>query len=301
VQVSEPYSLRAPVEREVAVADGGSVLLAGGLDAAQGSTTGVFRMNPATGALTSLGSVPQPFHDAAGAVIGNALYVFGGGDATSSSAVQRFDLATHASSVVAHLAHPLSDVAAAQTPDGVFLVGGYDGHVPRREIWRTRDGVHFTRVAMLPVGLRYPAVTAVGSTVYVAGGASSRVFAFDTSTGTLTACADRGRAGVHARRQGVRRGRHERCDLPPRPRDAGGLAPGIERRSGVAAGLGAGDRRPHRGGDYRGGSSRLGTWMNTAPTVGTPVRVPKTNVLLWPRSGRLYSATSIRRPCTPVT
>ena len=185
VQVSEPYSLRAPVEREVAVADGGSVLLAGGLDAAQGSTTGVFRMNPATGALTSLGSVPQPFHDAAGAVIGNALYVFGGGDATSSSAVQRFDLATHASSVVAHLAHPLSDVAAAQTPDGVFLVGGYDGHVPRREIWRTRDGVHFTRVAMLPVGLRYPAVTAVGSTVYVAGGASSRVFAFDTSTGTL--------------------------------------------------------------------------------------------------------------------
>jgi N-acetylneuraminic acid mutarotase len=147
-------------------------------------------MSPATGALTSLGSVPQAFHDAAGAVIGNALYVFGGGAATSSSAVQRFDLATHASSVVAHLAHPLSDVAAAQTPNGVFLVGGYDGRVPRPEIWRTRDGVHFTRVATLPVGLRYPAVTAVGDTVYIAGGmspsgGSSRVFALDTATGAL--------------------------------------------------------------------------------------------------------------------
>lgn len=191
VSVTAPYRLPAPVEREVAVAYRGAVLLAGGLDTAQSSTTGVFRMSPGTGALTSLGSVPQAFHDAAGAVIGGSLYVFGGGAATSSSAVQRFDLATHASSVVAQLPHPLSDVAAAQTPNGVFLVGGYDGHVPRREIYRTRDGVHFTRVATLPVGLRYPAVAAVGSTVVIAGGtspsgASDRVFTLDTGTGALT-------------------------------------------------------------------------------------------------------------------
>ena len=192
IPVTTPYSLRAPVEREVAVAHGGAVILAGGLDAAQSSTTGVFRMAPGTGALTSLGSLPQAFHDAAGATIGNALYVFGGGAAASTAAVQRFDLATHASSVVAQLPHPLSDVAAAQTPNGVFLVGGYDGHVPRREIYRTRDGIHFTAVAMLPVGLRYPAVAAVGSTVVIAGGtspsgASDRVLALDTSTDAVTA------------------------------------------------------------------------------------------------------------------
>ncbi len=190
VQVMAPYSLRAPVSREIAVAHGGVVLVAGGLDSAQSSTAGVFRMSPATGSLTSLGSVPQAFHDAAGAVIGSALYVFGGGAATSSSAVQRFDLASHASSIVAHLAHPLSDVAAAQTPDGVFLVGGYDGHVPRREIWRTQDGVHFAQIAVMPVGLRYPAVTALGRTVVIAGGTSSagpssRVFSLDTATGAL--------------------------------------------------------------------------------------------------------------------
>jgi outer membrane protein assembly factor BamB len=191
LQVTEPYRLRAPVAREVAVAHDGSILIAGGLDRAQASTAGVFRMNPVTGSLTALGAMPEAFHDAAGAVIGNALYVFGGGAATSSSAVQRFDLATHASRVVAQLSRPLSDVAGAQTPNGVFLVGGYDGHVPRREIWQTRDGIHFRRAAMLPVGLRYPAVATLGATVYIAGGLStsgpsSRVFALNTRNGKLT-------------------------------------------------------------------------------------------------------------------
>ncbi|HEY6962332.1 MAG TPA: hypothetical protein VI408_10630 [Gaiellaceae bacterium] len=191
VSVTAPYRLRAPVEREVAAAYGGAVILAGGLDAGQTSTTGVFRMSPETGTLTPLGSLPQAFHDAAGATIGSALYVFGGGAATSTAAVQRFDLRTHASSVVAQLPHPLSDVAAARTASGVFLVGGYDGHAARREIYRTRDGVHFVRVALLPVGLRYPAVGAVGATVVIAGGvseagASDRVYALDTRTGTVT-------------------------------------------------------------------------------------------------------------------
>lgn len=69
------------------------------------------------------------------------------------------------------------------TPNGVFLVGGYDGHAPRREIYRTTDGTHFAVVATLPVGLRYAAVNAVGSTVYIAGG--GRVLALDTGTDAL--------------------------------------------------------------------------------------------------------------------
>jgi hypothetical protein len=182
--VTSPFSLPAPVEREVAVLHGGAVLLAGGLDAAQQSTSGVFRL--AGGHVTQLGSLPQVVHDAAGAVIGNGLYVFGGGAATSSSAVQRFDLSTHTARVVAHLPRPLSDLAAAQTPDGVFLVGGYDGVSARPEIYRTRDGVRFTVVARLPLGLRYAAVTSLGHTVFIAGGnGSRRVFALNTSTGRL--------------------------------------------------------------------------------------------------------------------
>ena len=188
--VNAPYRLPAPVEREVAVAHDGAVILAGGLDSAGASTDGVFRMSPTTGALHPLGTVPQAFHDAAGAILGNAVYVFGGGAAQSSASVQRFDLAADTGRIVGSLPRALSDIAAAQTADGVFLVGGYDGRVPRPEIYRTRDGTHFTLVARLPVGLRYPAVAALGTQVVIAGGtspggASNRVFVLDTLTGRV--------------------------------------------------------------------------------------------------------------------
>ena len=185
VTVTVPYRLPAPVEREVAVAHGGSVLIAGGLDSGQQSTDGVFRLDPATGRLVSLGSMPQAFHDGAGAVIGNGLYVFGGGAAQSSASVQRFDLRTRTGSVVASLPRPLSDLSAASTGGTVFLVGGWDGRTPRREVYATTDGVHFRVAGLLPQGLRYPAVAAVGPRLVIAGGTtasgtSSAVYVFDT-------------------------------------------------------------------------------------------------------------------------
>jgi hypothetical protein len=184
------YRLPAPVEREVAAVHGGAIIIAGGLDSGGQSTGGVFRMSPSTGALTSLGTLPQAFHDAAGAILGKGLFVFGGGAAQSSASVQRFDLTTHASRIVGSLPRPLSDIASASTPSGVYLVGGYDGHVPRREIYRTTDGTQFTLVARLPVGLRYPAVAAIGSKVVIAGGtspsgASDKVYLLNTADGTV--------------------------------------------------------------------------------------------------------------------
>jgi PQQ-like domain len=203
VQVSVPFHLPAPVEREVAVSNGGAILIAGGLDAAGNSTDGVFRMTAGSPVLTSLGTVPEAFHDAAGGIIGDRLFVFGGGAAQSSSAVQRFDLATHTAKIVAQLPRPLSDIASASTPDGVYLVGGYDGHVPRREIYHTSDGLHFHEVAQLPVGLRYPAVAALGSTLVIAGGtsiagASDRIYLFDTKSGVLTSFGHLPAATAHA-------------------------------------------------------------------------------------------------------
>ena len=188
--VTVPYRLPAPVEREVAVAHNGGIIIAGGLDAGGGSTAGVFQMSPSTGTLTSLGSVPQPFHDAAGAIIGNALFIFGGGAAQSSASVQRFDLTTRTGRVVANLPHALSDIAAASTSNGVYLIGGYDGHAPRAEIYHTTDGTHFSLAARLPLGLRYPAVAASGTNVLIAGGTSSsgpsdKVYLLDTTTDRL--------------------------------------------------------------------------------------------------------------------
>jgi hypothetical protein len=184
------FALPAPVEREVALGSGNSILIAGGLDASNASTNGVYSLDPRTHALTRLGSVPVAFHDAAGAVLGHSVYVFGGGAASSSAAVQRFDLVSREGRVVAHLPHPLSDVSSVVAGGAVYLVGGYDGRAPQRTIYRTSDGRRFTAVATLPLGLRYPAVAAVGRRIVIAGGTtatgvSARVFVFDTETNAV--------------------------------------------------------------------------------------------------------------------
>jgi Kelch motif len=184
------FGLPAPVQREVVAAVGGRIVIAGGLDATSASTNGVFSLDPHTHALTRLGSVPNVFHDAAGAVLGSSLFVFGGGAASSSAAVQRFDLATHKGSVVGNLPRPLSDVSSATTGGAVYLIGGYDGRTPQRTVYRTVDGRHFTVVATLPIGLRYPAVAAVGPRIVIAGGTtangpSERVYVFDTRANSV--------------------------------------------------------------------------------------------------------------------
>ena len=147
-----PYRLAAPVQREVAILDGRTVYLAGGLDSSDVSASGVFALNPATGRLTSLGSMTDAFHDGAGAMIGGKLFVFGGGTVSGTDVVQAFDLATHSSAVVGHLPVSLSDLSAVTVGDTTYLVGGYDGHAPRREIYATTDGTTFRIVGRLPKG-----------------------------------------------------------------------------------------------------------------------------------------------------
>ncbi|MGH2597303.1 MAG: PQQ-binding-like beta-propeller repeat protein [Actinomycetota bacterium] len=186
-----PYRLDAPVQREAAVPDGGIVYLAGGLDASGHSASGVFALNPSTGRLTSLGAMPNAFHDAAGAMIGGRLFVFGGGSVSGTDLVQAFDPASGTGAVVGHLPVALSDLAVAKVGDTVYLVGGYDGQVPRREIYATTDGLTFRVVGHLPVGLRYAAVSASGLSIVIAGGLSATgpvatVSVLDTSDGSVS-------------------------------------------------------------------------------------------------------------------
>ena len=63
--------------------------------------------------------------------------------------------------------------------------------MPRAEIYATTTGRTFTKVADLPVGLRYPGVAVAGSTVIIAGGVSPAgatdvVYAFDPAADTVT-------------------------------------------------------------------------------------------------------------------
>ncbi len=185
------YRLPAPVQRAVAAATGTSLIVGGGLDASGVSTSGIFRLDPASGLLTRLGSVPHPFHDAAAGLIGRRLFVFGGGADRSSASVQVFDLATGRGSVAGQLPHPLSDTASATVGSTVYLVGGYDDVRPRAEIYATTDGVHFRLAGRLPHGLRYAAVAGLRGRLVIAGGVdaggpTADVYAFDPGTGRVT-------------------------------------------------------------------------------------------------------------------
>ncbi|MGZ4133287.1 MAG: kelch repeat-containing protein [Actinomycetota bacterium] len=190
--VRAPYHLPAPVQRAVAVTDGKRIVIAGGLDAAGSSTSGVFALMPSNGHLRALGSVPQVFHDAAGALLGQSLFVFGGGVTTSTDAVQAFDLSTGQGRVAGHLPTPLSDLASVTVDGRAYLVGGWDGTSPQPTVWSTKDGRSFHKVATLPAGVRYPAVAAVGSTLVIVGGLlgnggeTAAVETVDTTSGTVT-------------------------------------------------------------------------------------------------------------------
>ena len=140
-----PFRLPAPVEREVAVADGGAIVIAGGLDAGAASTNGVFRLDPATGALTLARracrrrSTTPPARSSATRCSSSAA-----APRQSSSAVQRFDLATHARSVVAQLAAPALGPRRGHDAGRRLSRRRLRRPLPRREIYRTRDGTHFT-------------------------------------------------------------------------------------------------------------------------------------------------------------
>lgn len=146
--------------------------------------------------------MPQPTHDAATGFVNGRLYILGGGENTSSDSVlvvYGLGSGTAAVNRLGRLASPLSDATAVTaTKDGqtgLVLVGGYDDHVYRREVdWLSvgaGGALHWQRVGELPEGLRYAAVAANGSDVYVVGGRTpvgdtNQVYRIDLGSGRVT-------------------------------------------------------------------------------------------------------------------
>jgi outer membrane protein assembly factor BamB len=183
-----PWLLPTAVSRAIAVATGSSVSLLGGVDASQASSRAAFRLDPTNGGLTQTGTLALPTHDAAGALIGGRPFVFGGGAQSVVDAVQSVPPSGPATTT-GHLPQPRADLAAVTVGTTVYLVGGYDGTTATRDVLATTDGVGFRVVARLPLGVRYPAVGAIGNRIYVFGGEwagtpSTAVQAIDVGTGT---------------------------------------------------------------------------------------------------------------------
>ena len=164
LRVRRVGSLPRAASRMAAAVAGGRIVVAGGLVGGSSSTQ-ILAGSPAS--LRQAAALAVPTHDAAAAAVGRYVYVFGGGQASSTDRVTRIDTRTWHSSAAGSIGEPLSDLGAAVVNGKAYLVGGYTGSQFATAILRF-PGFH--AVARLPQGLRYAGVTAFEGRIYVAGG-----------------------------------------------------------------------------------------------------------------------------------
>jgi hypothetical protein len=168
-----PWRLRTPLSREVVLPRAGKhgFVVLGGLTADGSSTNGADLLDPRNGVLSPHGALLHATHDAAGAVLGGHVLVIGGGTTAPASSTQ----IETGSRVAAggSLAPARADAGAVTIGRTVYVVGGYDGSAMDPEVVATTDGRGYHAVAALPVPVRYPALAALGSRIYVFGGLGS--------------------------------------------------------------------------------------------------------------------------------
>lgn len=192
------WHLPSPLSRTVALAIGGGIRLFGGLGPADATTAAVVDLNPATGQETPVGTLADPVHDAAGAVVNGRQVVFGGGASTVAATVQGLGGQPGSSvSRLGALPAPRADLAAASVGGKAILVGGYDGASLSPDVLTTTDGTTFSVLTQLPQPVRYPAVAAVGGKVFVIGGElpgnqgdSTAIQVIDVAAGTASIAAN---------------------------------------------------------------------------------------------------------------
>ncbi|MBO0691663.1 MAG: hypothetical protein J2P58_02090, partial [Acidimicrobiaceae bacterium] len=168
-----PWSLPSPLSRMVVLPNSGGLVLAGGLNADQTSSSAVSLLNPITGSFHPAGSLPSGVHDAAGAVIGGSDWVFGGGAATVVPSVERVvpsASGTFTAGPSTALPAPRADLSSATIGATTYIVGGYDGTHASPAVLATKDGRTFTTAATLRVPVRYPAVATLRGDIYLFGG-----------------------------------------------------------------------------------------------------------------------------------
>ncbi|HEY5333694.1 MAG TPA: PQQ-binding-like beta-propeller repeat protein [Solirubrobacterales bacterium] len=193
VLVAHPAkSLPAAVSGESVVATRQGPLIIGGLDASESSAAGVFQLDPTDGELSEAGSLTTPLHDTGATVLGNRVFVFGGGTEASTDSVQSLPIpgAGATAEVTGELPTVRSDLSAVTIGGRAYVLGGYDGTNPIDSVLATSDGSSFEQVARLPAPARYLAVATLGGRIFafggetVSGSASDAIREVDPTAGT---------------------------------------------------------------------------------------------------------------------
>jgi len=181
------HGLPAALSGEAVLGLPGRILVIGGLDSSDVSTSDVLELRTATGRFTHLGSLSEPRHDTAAAALAGKFLVFGGGSLTELDSVE--SLSGGSLQVIGRLPTARSDLSAIAVAGRVYVLGGYDGTHLLGSVLQTIDGRRFTPVGRLTVPFRYAAVAAIGRTIYTFGGElasgldSDAIQAIDTRSG----------------------------------------------------------------------------------------------------------------------
>ncbi|MDQ1701304.1 MAG: hypothetical protein QOF57_556 [Frankiaceae bacterium] len=178
-----------PLSRMAATTDGSRVILLGGLRNGA-SSADVFAFDPVTHRVRRLGALEKPVHDTAAGTAGGTVMLVGGGAATEAADVQALQV-SGGTRRVGTLPQPRSDLSVVTVGSTLYVVGGYTGAADTPDILATTDGVHFRVVGRLKVTVRYAAVVAVGTDIWVIGGdhqfaPTAVVQRIDTLTGRVT-------------------------------------------------------------------------------------------------------------------
>lgn len=168
VAVATVMHLPVGVSRTVLLASGGRLLALGGLAAGDTTTARIWSIDTAHAEAKQVGVLSAAVHDASGALLDGREVVFGGGAGTTVAGVQAWS--GRRTTTVGTLPQPRSDSAAATIGATAYVVGGFTGHGMARDVLATSDGHAFRVLGRLRIGVRYPAVAAVGHYVYVVGG-----------------------------------------------------------------------------------------------------------------------------------
>ncbi|MDQ1724448.1 MAG: hypothetical protein QOG52_1476 [Frankiaceae bacterium] len=195
-------TLPYPLSRMATATDGSRLLLLGGLRNNSVSSGDVLAFDAVSDRVRRLGALEKAVHDTAAAVLRGTVLLVGGGAATEASDVQAL-LGSGATVRRGALPQPRSDLNAVTIGNTLYVVGGYTGAADVPEVLATTDGVHFRVVGKLPVTVRYAAVVAVGTVIWVIGGDHNRaptsaVQRIDTVTGRITMAGHLARPLGHA-------------------------------------------------------------------------------------------------------
>jgi len=167
----------------VVVTDGQKLTVVGGLDATKFSTAAIVRVDPTTGASQSAGTLGEAVHDTGGVQLANRILIFGGGGPGENGTADVQSLSPNAATtnVIGKLPHSRSDHVVVAVGATLYVLGGYDGTHIVADVVSTTDGTTFTKVGVLPVPVRYPAVAVIGKSIYLFGGVSNSQAGIDTA------------------------------------------------------------------------------------------------------------------------